>query len=185
VTTILAKRVPSSVVSATTHTPASAPNRLVTTPPISSASIGGAAMAGAASGCWACASIGAPTASQRMESAVPAKSARLVVIYCSLGCENVCAAKNSPSARVFLRGLGRRANTAAASIMQPNAGMNLETVVKTIQIGNSIASSRNRKDANIVWRKHAQAGNEPAYMVHRWRGLPDRRDTGARLPWRK
>src|ERR1700757_4811942 len=47
VTAILAKRVPSSAVSAITQTPASGPKRLVTTPPMSSASIAGAA------GCWA------------------------------------------------------------------------------------------------------------------------------------
>src|SRR6266404_6903144 len=47
VTAIFAKRVPSSVVSAMTQTPASGPNRLVTTPPMSSSSIAGAA------GCWA------------------------------------------------------------------------------------------------------------------------------------
>jgi hypothetical protein len=39
VTAILAKRVPSSVVSAITHTPASGPNRPVTTPPMSLPSI--------------------------------------------------------------------------------------------------------------------------------------------------
>src|SRR5215472_15557628 len=47
VTAIFAKRVPRSLVSAITQTPASGPKRLVTMPPMSSASISGAA------GCWA------------------------------------------------------------------------------------------------------------------------------------
>jgi hypothetical protein len=53
VTTILAKRVPSSVVSAITQTPASGPNRLVTTPPMSSPSIATAAAVCWAGFCWA------------------------------------------------------------------------------------------------------------------------------------
>jgi hypothetical protein len=79
VTAILAKRVPSSVVSAITHTPPSGPNRLVTTPPMSLSSIAtvaavraaAAAVCGAAF-CWARAGTGRAAVSMTMASAVPA-----------------------------------------------------------------------------------------------------------------
>src|SRR6516164_2479248 len=76
VTTILAKRVPRSVVSAITHTPASGPNRLVTTPPMSSLSIAGAATCWAGA-CCVCTCTGSDAASTAMPSSGPTPNVAL------------------------------------------------------------------------------------------------------------
>src|SRR5262245_34552454 len=94
VTTILANLLGRSVVSAITHTPASGPKRLVTTPPMAEALIWmpdatAAPAAGGAAACWALIGTGELTAAAITSAATPDSKTLAVLMFSSPGARAV------------------------------------------------------------------------------------------------